>query len=286
MCIRDRLTGGVIEDAQMRLSQAGVTAGQAVVEVEMNSEGSREWARITGANINNRIAIVLDKKVHMAPVIRSQIFGGGTVIEGLDSIEEAEDIAIVLRAGALPVPVTIAEERTVGASLGADSISKGTLSMAIGLLLVVCFIVFFYKMSGLIASFSVLWTLILLLGVLALLEATLTLPGIAGLILTVGMSVDANVIIFERIKEESLKQTKVFQIVKNGFDRAMSTILDANITTLIAAVLLFAFGSGPIRGFSITLSLGVIASMFTALMLTNFLVYMYLSFANKKELKL
>ena len=175
----------------MRLSQAGVTAGQAVVEVEMNSEGSREWARITGANINNRIAIVLDKKVHMAPVIRSQIFGGGTVIEGLDSIEEAEDIAIVLRAGALPVPVTIAEERTVGASLGADSISKGTLSMAIGLLLVVCFIVFFYKMSGLIASFSVMWTLILLLGVLALLEATLTLPGIAGLILTVGMSVDA-----------------------------------------------------------------------------------------------
>ena len=134
------LTGGVIEDAQMRLSQAGVTAGQAVVEVEMNSEGSREWARITGANINNRIAIVLDKKVHMAPVIRSQIFGGGTVIEGLDSIEEAEDIAIVLRAGALPVPVTIAEERTVGASLGADSISKGTLSMAIGLLLVVCFL--------------------------------------------------------------------------------------------------------------------------------------------------
>ena len=161
------LTGGVIEDAQMRLSQAGVTAGQAVVEVEMNSEGSREWARITGANINNRIAIVLDKKVHMAPVIRSQIFGGGTVIEGLDSIEEAEDIAIVLRAGALPVPVTIAEERTVGASLGADSISKGTLSMAIGLLLVVCFIVFFYKMSGLIASFSVMWTLILLTGCLS-----------------------------------------------------------------------------------------------------------------------
>ena len=137
----------------------------------------------------------------MAPVIRSQIFGGGTVIEGLDSIEEAEDIAIVLRAGALPVPITIAEERTVGASLGADSISKGTLSMAIGLLLVVCFIVFFYKMSGLIASFSVMWTLILLLGVLALLEATLTLPGIAGLILTVGMSVDANVIILKELKK-------------------------------------------------------------------------------------
>ena len=233
------LTGGVIEDAQMRLSQAGVTAGQAVVEVEMNSEGSREWARITGANINNRIAIVLDRKVHMAPVIRSQIFGGGTVIEGLDSIEEAEDIAIVLRAGALPVPVTIAEERTVGASLGADSVTKGTLSMAIGLLLVVIFIVLFYKMSGLIASFSVMWTLILLLGVLALLEATLTLPGIAGLILTVGMSVDANVIIFERIKEELRNGKSVRSAIDSGYERAITTIVDANFTTGIAAAVLY-----------------------------------------------
>jgi preprotein translocase subunit SecD len=264
------LTGGVIEDAQMRLSQAGVTAGQAVVEVEMNSEGSREWARITGANINNRIAIVLDKKVHMAPVIRSQIFGGGTVIEGLDSIEEAEDIAIVLRAGALPVPVTIAEERTVGASLGADSISKGTLSMAIGLLLVVCFIVFFYKMSGLIASFSVLWTLILLLGVLALLEATLTLPGIAGLILTVGMSVDANVIIFERIKEELRNGKSVRSAIDSGYERAIRTIVDANLTTGIAAAVLYQYGSGPIKGFATVLFWGIIVSMFTAIVVTRF----------------
>ena len=264
------LTGGVIEDAQMRLSQAGVTAGQAVVEVEMNSEGSREWARITGANINNRIAIVLDKKVHMAPVIRSQIFGGGTVIEGLDSIEEAEDIAIVLRAGALPVPVTIAEERTVGASLGADSISKGTLSMAIGLLLVVCFIVFFYKMSGLIASFSVMWTLILLLGVLALLEATLTLPGIAGLILTVGMSVDANVIIFERIKEELRNGKSVRSAIDSGYERAIKTIVDANLTTGIAAAVLYQYGSGPIKGFATVLFWGIIVSMFTAIIVTRF----------------
>ena len=262
------LTGGVIEDAQMRLSQAGVTAGQAVVEVEMNSEGSREWARITGANINNRIAIVLDKKVHMAPVIRSQIFGGGTVIEGLDSIEEAEDIAIVLRA--LPVPVTIAEERTVGASLGADSISKGTLSMAIGLLLVVCFIVFFYKMSGLIASFSVMWTLILLLGVLALLEATLTLPGIAGLILTVGMSVDANVIIFERIKEELRNGKSVRSAIDSGYERAIRTIVDANLTTGIAAAVLYQYGSGPIKGFATVLFWGIIVSMFTAIIVTRF----------------
>ena len=264
------LTGGVIEDAQMRLSQAGVTAGQAVVEVEMNSEGSREWARITGANINNRIAIVLDKKVHMAPVIRSQIFGGGTVIEGLDSIEEAEDIAIVLRAGALPVPVTIAEERTVGASLGADSISKGTVSMAIGLLLVVCFIVFFYRISGLIASFSVMWTLILLLGVLALLEATLTLPGIAGLILTVGMSVDANVIIFERIKEELRNGKSVRSAIDSGYERAIRTIVDANLTTGIAAAVLYQYGSGPIKGFATVLFWGIIVSMFTAIIVTRF----------------
>ena len=264
------LTGGVIEDAQMRLSQAGVTAGQAVVEVEMNSEGSREWARITGANINNRIAIVLDRKVHMAPVIRGQIFGGGTVIEGLDSIEEAEDIAIVLRAGALPVPVTIAEERTVGASLGADSISKGTLSMAIGLLLVVLFIVFFYKLSGLIASFSVLWTLILLLGVLALLEATLTLPGIAGLILTVGMSVDANVIIFERIKEELRNGKSVRSAIDSGYERAIRTIVDANLTTGIAAAVLYQYGSGPIKGFATVLFWGIIVSMFTAIIVTRF----------------
>jgi preprotein translocase subunit SecD len=280
------LTGGVIEDAQMRLSQAGVTAGQAVVEVEMSSEGSREWARITGANINNRIAIVLDRKVHMAPVIRSQIFGGGTVIEGLDSIEEAEDIAIVLRAGALPVPVTIAEERTVGASLGADSVTKGTLSMAIGLLLVVIFIVLFYKMSGLIASFSVMWTLILLLGVLALLEATLTLPGIAGLILTVGMSVDANVIIFERIKEELRNGKSVRSAIDSGYERAITTIVDANLTTGIAAAVLYQYGSGPIKGFATVLFWGIIVSMFTAIIVTRFVFDFVTSRKNIEKLSI
>ena len=280
------LTGGVIEDAQMRLSQAGVTAGQAVVEVEMNTEGSREWARITGANINNRIAIVLDRKVHMAPVIRSQIFGGGTVIEGLDSIEEAEDIAIVLRAGALPVPVTIAEERTVGASLGADSVTKGTLSMGIGLLLVVVFIVLFYKMSGLIASFSVMWTLILLLGVLALLEATLTLPGIAGLILTVGMSVDANVIIFERIKEELRNGKSVRSAIDSGYKRAITTIVDANLTTGIAAVVLYQYGSGPIKGFATVLFWGIIVSMFTAIIVTRFVFDFVTSKKNIEKLSI
>ena len=265
------LTGGVIEDAQMRLSQSGVSAGQATVQVEMNNEGSREWARITGSNINKRIAIVLDKKVHMAPVIRSQIFGGGTVIEGLDSIQEAEDIAIVLRAGSLPVPVTIQEERTVGASLGADSVSSGAYSMLIGLLIVILFIIFYYRMSGLIASFAVIWTLILLLGILALLGATLTLPGIAGLILTVGMSVDANVIIFERIKEELRNGKSVRSAIDAGYERAITTIVDANLTTGIAAAVLYQYGSGPIKGFATVLFWGIIVSMFTAIIVTRFI---------------
>ena len=280
------LTGGVIEDAQMRLSQSGVSAGQATVQVEMNNEGSREWARITGSNINKRIAIVLDKKVHMAPVIRSQIFGGGTVIEGLDSIQEAEDIAIVLRAGSLPVPVTIQEERTVGASLGADSVSSGTYSMLIGLLIVILFIIFYYRLSGLIASFAVIWTLILLLGILALLGATLTLPGIAGLILTVGMSVDANVIIFERIKEELRNGKSVRSAIDAGYQRAITTIVDANLTTGIAAAVLYQYGSGPIKGFATVLFWGIIVSMFTAIIVTRFIFDYVTSKRNIEELSI
>jgi len=280
------LTGGVIEDAQMRLSQSGVSAGQATVQVEMNNEGSREWARITGSNINKRIAIVLDKKVHMAPVIRSQIFGGGTVIEGLDSIQEAEDIAIVLRAGSLPVPVTIQEERTVGASLGADSVSSGAYSMLIGLLIVILFIIFYYRMSGLIASFAVVWTLILLLGILALLGATLTLPGIAGLILTVGMSVDANVIIFERIKEELRNGKSVRSAIDAGYERAITTIVDANLTTGIAAAVLYQYGSGPIKGFATVLFWGIVVSMFTAIIVTRFIFDYVTSKRNIEELSI
>ena len=280
------LTGGVIEDAQMRLSQSGVSAGQATVQVEMNNEGSREWARITGSNINKRIAIVLDKKVHMAPVIRSQIFGGGTVIEGLDSIQEAEDIAIVLRAGSLPVPVTIQEERTVGASLGADSVSSGAYSMLIGLLIVILFIIFYYRMSGLIASFAVVWTLILLLGILTLLGATLTLPGIAGLILTVGMSVDANVIIFERIKEELRNGKSVRSAIDAGYERAITTIVDANLTTGIAAAVLYQYGSGPIKGFATVLFWGIVVSMFTAIIVTRFIFDYVTSKRNIEELSI
>ena len=280
------LTGGVIEDAQVRIAQSGVTAGQPIVQMEMSSAGSREWARITGANIQKRIAIVLDKKVHMAPVINSQIFGGATVIEGLDSVNEAEDIAIVLRAGALPVPVTIVEERTVGASLGADSVNQGTYSMIIGLLLVILFIVLYYRMSGFIASFSVIWTLILLLGVLALLQATLTLPGIAGLILTVGMSVDANVIIFERIKEELRKGKAIRSAIDAGYQRAITTIVDANLTTGIAAAVLYQYGSGPIKGFATVLFWGIIVSMFTAIIVTRFVFDFITSRRNIEKLSI
>ena len=280
------LTGGVIENAQVRIAQSGVTAGQPIVQMEMSSAGSREWARITGANIQKRIAIVLDKKVHMAPVINSQIFGGSTVIEGLDSVNEAEDIAIVLRAGALPVPVTIVEERTVGASLGADSVNQGTYSMIIGLLLEILFIVLYYRMSGFIASFSVIWTLILLLGVLALLQATLTLPGIAGLILTVGMSVDANVIIFERIKEELRKGKAIRSAIDAGYQRAITTIVDANLTTGIAAAVLYQYGSGPIKGFATVLFWGIIVSMFTAIIVTRFVFDFITSRRNIEKLSI
>lgn len=280
------LSGGVIEDAQMRLSQSGVTAGQATVHIDMNGDGSREWARITGANINKRIAIVLDKKVHMAPLIRSQIYGGQTVIEGMSSIQEAEDIAIVLRAGALPVPVSIAEERTVGASLGADSVKQGRLSITFGLLIVVIFIVAYYRLSGIIASFAVLGTLTLLLGVLATLGATLTLPGIAGLILTVGMSIDANVIIFERIKEELRIGKSVKSAIDSGYAKALSTIVDANITTGIAAAILYQYGTGPIKGFATVLFWGIIVSMFTSIIVTRFIYDFIISRKNIRELSI
>ena len=261
------------------------TEGHAV-SFRFDTEGAQKFGKVTTNNIGKNLAVVLDGVVITAPRISSAITGGSGIITGNFNAQEASDLAVLLRAGALPAPLEIVEERSVGAGLGADSIAAGQIAAIIGMILVCVFMVLIYGTFGALANVSLIVNLFIIISLLGTIGATLTLPGIAGIVLTIGMAVDANVLIFERIKEESLKQTKVFQIVKNGFDRAMSTILDANITTLIAAVLLFAFGSGPIRGFSITLSLGVIASMFTALMLTNFLLYMYLSFTNKKELKL
>ena len=264
------LTGGVVEEAKANLGPQGSTsAGQPIVNLTMNSDGARKWSIVTGSNVGRQVAIVLDKKVHMAPNIREKISGGGTLIEGFANINEAKDIAIVLRAGALPAPVDIIEERVVGPSLGADSIRRGTQSVLIGLGLVLIFMLIYYKVSGLIADFALIWNIVLVLAVLASLQATLTLPGIAGLILTVGMSIDSNVIIFERIREELRKGKTPRSAVDGGYDRALTAIIDANVTTLIAALVLWQFGTGPIRGFATVLFWGILISMFTAIFVTR-----------------
>ena len=264
------LTGGVVEEAKANLGPQGTTsAGQPVVNLSMNSDGARKWAIVTGSNVGRQIAIVLDNKVHMAPNIREKISGGGTIIEGFANINEAKDIAIVLRAGALPAPVDIIEERVVGPSLGADSVRQGTQSVLIGLVIVLLFMIIYYRVAGTIADFALIWNIVLVLAVLASLQATLTLPGIAGLILTVGMSIDANVIIFERIREELRKGKTPKAAVDGGYERALTTIIDANVTTLIASLVLWQFGTGPIKGFATVLFWGILISMFTAIFVTR-----------------
>ncbi len=253
------LTGGVVTDANASLGgSGGNNMGQPVVYLSMNSEGAKIWSRLTGANIGRRMAIVLDDKVHMAPVIRSKIPNGQTVIEGMENMDEAKDMEIVLKAGALPAPVDIIEERTIGPSLGADSIRKGTMSVLLGLGLVVLLVVAYYRKAGLIAITTLVLNILFVLSVLAFLKATLTLPGIAGLVLTLGMAIDANVLIFERIREELRKGKTVRAAVDAGYARALITILDANLTTLIAALVLWQFGTGPIRGFAVVLFWGII----------------------------
>ena len=271
---KPELTGGVVEKAKANLgSLGGGNAGQPVVSLDMNSEGAKTWSRVTGANIGERIAIVLDGKVHMAPNIREKIPGGRTQIEGFADMNEAKDIAIILRAGALPAPVNIIEERTVGPSLGADSISRGKKSILIGLTVVLVFMLVYYKISGVIAIFALVWNIILILAVLASLGATLSLPGIAGLILTVGMCIDSNVIIFERIREELSKGKTPKSAIEAGYNRAITTIVDANLTTVIAALVLYQFGTGPIKGFATVLFWGISISMFTAVYITRTIFY-------------
>ena len=276
------LTGGVVEEAKANLGPQGTTsAGQPVVNLSMNSDGARKWAIVTGSNVGRQIAIVLDNKVHMAPNIREKISGGGTIIEGFANINEAKDIAIVLRAGALPAPVDIIEERVVGPSLGADSVRQGTQSVLIGLVIVLLFMIIYYRAAGTIADFALIWNIVLVLAILASLQATLTLPGIAGLILTVGMSIDANVIIFERIREELRKGKTPKAAVDGGYERALTTIIDANVTTLIASLVLWQFGTGPIKGFATVLFWGILISMFTAIFVTRTI---FNFFTNRKGL--
>ncbi len=254
------------------------------VGIEFDRQGAKIFDRITGENIHKRLAIILDKTVYSAPVIQDRIAGGKAVITGSFTLNEAKDLAIALRAGSLPAPVNIIEERTVGPSLGADSIRMGLLSTFVGGLFVVLFMAVYYKKAGMIANFGLIVNMLMIGGGLAAFQATLTLPGIAGIILTIGMAVDANVLIYERIKEEIKIGKTALAAVNAGFERAAVTIIDSNLTTLIAAVVLYQFGTGPIKGFAVTLTIGLIASLFTALILAR--VLFDLALKNNPSLKL
>ena len=256
------------------------------VSFRFDTTGAQKFGKATSENVGKRFAVILDGVVITAPVINTAITGGSGIITGNFSSQEAADLSVLLRAGALPAPLSIIEERSVGPGLGADSIASGKIAAIIGMICVCIFMILIYGVFGLLANLSLIANLFIIVSLLGTIGATLTLPGIAGIVLTIGMAVDANVLVFERIKEEANKKTSALEAVKNGFDKALSTILDANITTLIAALLLFVFGAGPIKGFSITLSLGVLASMFTAIMFTNFLIYLWFNFSKKKEINL
>jgi SecD/SecF fusion protein len=261
------LTGEVIENAQAQTDQQGF--GGAVVTMDMSTEGAREWARITGANVDKQIAIVLDDAVFSAPRVKQKIIGGRSQIDGMENMDEARLLEIVLKAGALPAPVDIIEERTVGPSLGEDSISKGINSFLIGLGLVVFFMIIYYRYAGLTSNIAVVFNIIFILGILAAFHATLTLPGIAGMLLTVGMAVDANVLINERIREEFGMGKTLRAAIDAGYSRAMPAIIDSNLTTIITCIILYQLGSGPIQGFALTLMIGIISSMFSAIVMTR-----------------
>jgi len=267
------ITGEMLEDANATRDQQ---FNQAIVQFELSRAGGRLFGDVTGRHIGDRIAILLDNEVVSAPVVRSRIGARGQIELGQQDMEEARDLALVLRAGALPAPLRIMEERTVGPSLGQDSIEQGMMAGLIGLLMVVVIMIVYYRFTGVLAILALSIYVALVLGGLAALNATLTLPGIAGLILSIGMAVDANVLIFERIREELAENRAVRTAVDEGFGHALSAIVDANITTLITALILFQFGTGPVRGFAVTLSIGIIASFFTALYVTRTLYLVYL----------
>jgi preprotein translocase subunit SecD len=260
------LTGASLETAKVQISDR---YGEPNVSIKFNSQGAADFERITGENVKKRLAIVLDGVVHSAPVIQERISGGQAQITGTFTMDEARDLAIVLRAGALPAPVNILEERTVGPSLGSDSIRQGILATIIGTIFVVLFMIVYYRLSGGIADVALIINIFLVLGVLAAFRATLTLPGIAGLLLTVGVAVDANILIFERIREE-LRTGKTIRLsLETGYHRAFMTIIDTHITGIVAAIFLIIFGTGPIKGFAVTTIFGLLASLFTAVFVTR-----------------
>jgi preprotein translocase subunit SecD len=263
---RTVLTGDTLTGAEVRFE---ADFNEPYVAISFNRVGANIFRQVTKENIKKRLAIVLDDKVYSAPVIQDEIAGGRAQVTGSFTLEEARDLAIVLRAGALPAPVVILENRTVGPSLGRDSIEKGVSSIILGGILVLVFIVIYYRLSGIVAVTALFLNIVLLVGALAYFGAALTLPGIAGIILTVGMAIDANVLVFERIREEVRVGRTVRAAIETGFSKAFRTIVDANITTFIAAVVLFQFGTGPIKGFAITLCIGIAASMFTAVFVSH-----------------
>jgi len=264
---RPAVTGGNLVNATTRPDPDDPSSLN--VAFTLDREGALKFSRVTGDNVGRRLAIVLDNNIHSAPVIQGKIPGGEGRITGRFTDEEASDLAIVLRAGALPAPVEIKEERTVGPTLGRDSIEEGVKAAIVGFAVVMLFMIVYYQASGLLAILALMLNLMIVMAVLAELHAALTMPGIAGLILTIGMAVDANVLIFERIREELAKAKTVRAAIDSGYERAFTTILDANITTLITAFVLWQFGTGPIKGFATTLSIGIVASMFTALVCTR-----------------
>ncbi|NUO17962.1 protein translocase subunit SecD [bacterium] len=283
---RAEMTGEKLADARSSIGSGydPEQSGKPIVQIEFTRDGGRVFSRVTGANVGNRLGIVLDDKVYMAPNLREKISGGSAVITGLDDVEEARDIAIVLRAGALPASVTVAEERTVGPSLGQDSVDAGKLCLIVSFVAVILFMIWYYKGSGLIADLAMIFNLFLLMGALAMFQFTLTMPGIAGIILTIGMAVDANVLIFERIREELRAGKSVRAAIDTGFSRALLTIIDSNTTTAIAGVVLLIYGTGAIKGFALTLTVGILINMFTSVFLTRLVYDLYTSGRQLKTL--
>ena len=275
---RVEVSGDALKDSQADFDQNNMP----VVSTVFDASGARRFAKLTTEHVNERFAIVLDGKVLSAPVIREPIPGGRGQISGGFTLQGAKDLAVLLRSGALPAPLQVIEERTVGAGLGADTIEKGKVGSIVGVMFIFIFLLYVYRLFGIIASAALIVNLTMIVGLTALFGATLTLPGIAGIVLTLGMAVDANVLPFERIRDEVKAGVPTLRAVNLGFDRSMKTVLDGNLTTLICALVLFQFGAGPIRGFAVTLSIGILTTLFTCVWLTKIMVDWYMNGKNKK----
>jgi preprotein translocase subunit SecD len=273
------VSGGDLTDAQPGFDQR---TGEPIVSFRFNTSGARKFAQATTENVGQPFAIILDNEVISAPVIREPITGGQGQISGNFTVQSANDLAVLLRAGALPAPLTVVEERTVGPGLGQDSIEKGELAAYVGSILVVVFMLVTYRLFGVFANIAVIINVAMIFGLLSLLNATLTLPGIAGIVLTVGIAVDSNVLIYERIREELRHGRNAISAIDAGFRRALATILDSNITTFIAAAVLFYIGTGPVRGFAVTLGLGILTTVFTAFTLTRLIVAWWVQWKRPK----